>query len=181
MPDSSKQNTVRYRSLDFLGFPLYRVGTDGSVWTCRIPRHPDRVGNWKRMKCSICTGGYISFEFRSTEKKKRYLIHRLILECFVAPCPEGLECRHLDGNNQNNSLENLCWGTPKENAEDMIRLGTRKGENNGRAKLSVEDVKSIREKHGTGMFSYSSIAREYNVSVCLIRFIVLKILWKNVT
>ncbi len=28
-------SSVAYRSLDFLGFPDYRVGDDGSVWSCR--------------------------------------------------------------------------------------------------------------------------------------------------
>lgn len=35
MPDSDSIGAVAYRSLDFLGYPDYRVGDDGSVWTQR--------------------------------------------------------------------------------------------------------------------------------------------------
>lgn len=50
--------------------------------------------------------------------------HRLVLEAFVGPCPEGMETRHFNGNPLDNRLENLLWGTPVENASDCTRHGT---------------------------------------------------------
>jgi hypothetical protein len=50
-------------------------------------------------------------------------VHRVVLEAFVGPCPEGMECRHLDGNSANNQVDNLKWGTPSENRADIIRHG----------------------------------------------------------
>lgn len=50
-------------------------------------------------------------------------VHRAVLQAFVGPCPDGMECRHLDGNPRNNYLENLAWGTPVENRADVIRHG----------------------------------------------------------
>jgi hypothetical protein len=52
------------------------------------------------------------------------LVHRLVLLAFVGPCPPGYECLHDDGNPANNVLSNLHWGTPLENAQDMLRHGT---------------------------------------------------------
>ncbi len=52
------------------------------------------------------------------------VVHRLVLEAFVGPCPDGMECRHLDGNQTNNWLDNLAWGTKQENEADKIRHGT---------------------------------------------------------
>src|SRR5438270_713720 len=41
------------------------------------------------------------------EKKKNRFVHRLVLEAFVGPRPEGLEGCHNDGSPQNNHLSNL--------------------------------------------------------------------------
>ena len=53
-------------------------------------------------------------------------VHHLVLESFVGPRPEGMICRHLDGDPSNNKVENLAWGTYKENTADMNTHGTMK-------------------------------------------------------
>lgn len=58
-------------------------------------------------------------------------LHRLVLETFIGPCPKGMECRHLDGNPENNNIKNLCWGTHSENMKDMFKHGrSNKGKDN---------------------------------------------------
>ena len=50
------------------------------------------------------------------ESGRAYYISRLILETFVGPCPEGMEaCHYPDPCTNNNRLDNLMWGTRKEN------------------------------------------------------------------
>ncbi|WP_336158169.1 HNH endonuclease signature motif containing protein [Amycolatopsis sp. VC5-11] len=51
-------------------------------------------------------------------------VHRLVLEAFVGPRPEGQEARHLNGNPADNRLHNLAWGTSSQNKADMVRHGT---------------------------------------------------------
>ena len=53
-----------------------------------------------------------------------WLVHVLVLSTFVGPRPDGMEVRHLDGNSLNNSLENLAWGTHKENTQDAFVHGS---------------------------------------------------------
>lgn len=73
-------------------------------------------------------------------------VHQLVLEAFVGLCPDGMECRHLNGVRDDNRLENLCWGTRKENQNDKIVHGNSlKGERNPYAKLSNEDVVEIKK------------------------------------
>ena len=56
---------------------------------------------------------------------KPHLIHRLVLKTFIGPCPNGMQSRHFpDDNKANNCLDNLQWGTPKENGADKIVHGT---------------------------------------------------------
>lgn len=50
-------------------------------------------------------------------------IHSVILETFVGPPPEGMECCHGPGGAQDNRLVNLRWDTRKENAADYHRRG----------------------------------------------------------
>lgn len=57
-----------------------------------------------------------------TGRGKQY-VHRLVLEAFRGPCPEGWVCRHLDDNPDNNSLSNLVWGTESENMYDRVKNG----------------------------------------------------------
>jgi hypothetical protein len=53
------------------------------------------------------------------------MVHRLVLEAFVGPCPIGMQCRHFpDPNPANCNLKNLQWGTPMENTEDKRVHGT---------------------------------------------------------
>lgn len=74
-------------------------------------------------------------------------VHAFLLECFVGLAPEGMLCRHLDGNSLNNSLENLCWGTQQENNEDQAKHGTyvtgRKG-NSYKITGKTEEIKAMR-------------------------------------
>jgi hypothetical protein len=51
-------------------------------------------------------------------------VARLMLEAFVGPPPSSKHvARHLDDDRSHNLLENLAWGTPKQNAEDASRNG----------------------------------------------------------
>lgn len=88
---------------------------------------------------------------------------------------------HLDGNNQNNCLNNLKWGTHKENAEDRIKHGNWKvarGENSGTSVLNeskVREIKSLVNDHSDG-----EIARKFEVCPETIRKIRLSITWRHV-
>lgn len=50
-------------------------------------------------------------------------VHTLVLEAFVGPCPPGMMARHLNDNPTDNQLENLCWGTRRENSYDAVKNG----------------------------------------------------------
>lgn len=66
--------------------------------------------------------GYVEDYFYSDDivdkHKGDYKRHRLVAEAFL-PNPENLPIvRHLDDNPLNNSVDNLAWGTYKDNAQD---------------------------------------------------------------
>jgi hypothetical protein len=71
--------------------------------------------------------GYLRVTLCKEGKKARVRTHHLVLNAFIGPCPEGLQCRHLDGDRTNNHTENLKWGTPSENAYDRVKHGRKHG------------------------------------------------------
>lgn len=70
------------------------------------------------------------------------MVHRLMLEAFVGPCPPGMECRHLNGVADDNRLENLCWGTHLENEMDRRRHGTMANKNRKLSEASVAELRA---------------------------------------
>lgn len=175
----------------------YCVGDDGSLWSRVKQRRGDRAyyGEWKRLRPTPQYRGHLAVWLG---RGRQRLVHRVVLEAFVGPCPEGMECRHVDGNPANNRLDNLAWGTPKENFEDSARHGTaycytaenamrlrddrlklwnfvehKSGEKHHRAKLSDEQVRIIKATVDPARRDGTAtrLAREWNVSPELVRMI----------
>jgi hypothetical protein len=60
---------------------------------------------------------------RPGEPTRAFGIHKLMMQAFVGPCPDGMEVRHVDGNGLNNTLDNLEYATKRQNADDRVRDG----------------------------------------------------------
>ena len=54
-------------------------------------------------------------------------IHRLVLEAFVGPCPDGMEALHGNGDPADNRLANLRYGTRSDNMFDLVKHGGHRG------------------------------------------------------
>jgi len=67
--------------------------------------------------------GYLLVALARGGKKTPKLVHRLVIETFIGPCPDGMECCHRDSDKSNNRLENLRWDTRSENQIDRIENG----------------------------------------------------------
>ena len=67
--------------------------------------------------------GYLYICLWKERRRRGICVHRLVLEAFVGPRPQGMQCRHLNGHKRDNRLINLCWGTSAENAADRDRHG----------------------------------------------------------
>lgn len=159
-------------------FPGYWIYDDGRVWSS--PRGRNTPGRF--LSPSIMGEGYHRYVFYRDGKQCKKLAHRLVLEAFVGPCPEGMQCRHLDGNPQNNHVSNLCWGTAKENAGDKRRHGTQVhlcGEKSGSAKLTFEEVCEIRDLALDESYSQREIAKMYETTQANVSSIKLEKSWRS--
>lgn len=154
-------------SVDFL--PDTFISRDGRLWR-----------NGKEKKFTVAVNGYEVVSFSFNNKTKTFTKHRLLLHAFVSPCPEKCEALHINGNKLDNRLENLRWGTRKENVADAIKHGTATiGIKNGRAKLTPKMIKTIRQS-GLINDSIDKLSSQFQVSVITIRRVLNGLTYKGV-
>lgn len=104
---------------------------------------------------AIGSGQYRKISVRDTSiRKNRHMqIHRLVYLIYVGPIDPDKEINHIDANKLNNHISNLESVTSKENSVHAKNLGllyTPKGENNGNAIFSDDEVIKIRKLHKSG-------------------------------
>lgn len=105
---------------------LYLVYPNGCIESTLVH------GQWKNARTiqPIDNGdGYLFVRLTINGKRKKWMLHNLMATLFLGPKPgRAFQVRHLDGNPKNNRIENLAWGTAKENAQDREKHGrTSKG------------------------------------------------------
>lgn len=181
-------SSVAYKNIP--GFDGYRVGDDGSIWSCWesepiiVPGESGLRGRrykigttWRPLVGSPHKGGYRMLVHRG----RGVCVHRVVLEAFVGPAPEGMEACHNDGDPANNALSNLRWDTHAANNDDRFRHGTvPQGEHCGSSKLTEEAVKSIRAEYATGNTSCKKLGQKYGASQSTIHNIVRRSTWKHI-
>lgn len=115
----------------FLGF--YQASSFGRIKSLtRIIESKSRYGNkhFKTVRERILRpafrkDGHLHVGLSRDCRVSYYFVHQLVLLAFVGPCPEGMQCRHFpDDDPANNRLDNIQWGTPKQNGQDKIIHGT---------------------------------------------------------
>lgn len=168
MEDETNAREVRYRIAP--DHPTILMGSDGSVWESREPT-PNPNGYMR-----VTVG-----KTRHGKRKLRLYVHYLMLRTFVGVRPEGLLCRHLDDNRDNNRLDNLAYGNWQDNADDMVRNGnSSRGSGRHSAKLHESQIPAIRLLASEGICQ-AEISRRFGVSPATISEVVRGVTWKHVT
>jgi hypothetical protein len=163
-----------------IGWP-YEISPDGRVRSVDRIRRDGRRHKGRVLRTQILRAGYRYAYLCKDRRERNVAVHILVLTAFVGPRPKGMVCRHLDGDRLNNRVENLCWGTPEENSDDMDRHGTRvRGSRHFFAKLSEADAVAIFKRMAAGA-NGPSLAREYGVTHRIIYCIKNRILWRHAT
>lgn len=91
-----------------------------------LDRITDRGRKWrgKIMTPYVMDNGYAIVTLWRAGTQRPQLVHRLVLAAFYGKPKPGQEARHLNGDQADNRLSNLQWGTHSENQFDQVDHGT---------------------------------------------------------
>lgn len=111
------------------------------------------------------SGGYRHFSLTKNGQRRTISGHRLVVDAFLGPIPEGMQVNHKNGIKHDNRPENLEIVTLAENTRHSFYVLGRnmsKGSEHYRAKLTKTDVLKIRALHNEGI-NKQAIANEFGV------------------
>ncbi len=157
MPTGILHDGVEF--LEVPGFHGYAVSRCGLLVS-------NRRGKWRRLLGYVSNLGYVVHVlYDGLGGKFPKLLHRLVLEAWSGSPPvAGMFALHGDGNSLNNCIENLRWGTQKENYADSVGHGTNsRGEKHGCSTMTVAIVREIRHLREGGM-TYKAIGAMVGVT-----------------
>ena len=134
-------------------FSEYQVSNLGEVkhWGMNLKSCPN--GKYGYLSVTLWKGGYFI----------RVYIHHLVASAFIGACPKGFQHDHIDKDTSNNRVDNLRYCTVKEQNKFKAKSGVLKGERNGQAKLTRDQVIQIRQARGAGK-TLSEIATLFSIS-----------------
>src|SRR5699024_3383608 len=105
---------------------LYEVSDHGRVRSLDRVVHSENYARSVRgrmLKVNTAPDGRVSVNLFRDNIGYTRRVHRLVMEAFVGPCPEGMEVCHWNDNASDNRLSNLRYDTRSANTMDMIRNG----------------------------------------------------------
>ena len=121
---------------------LYEVSTYGRI------RSLKRITiDGKHLQERFINGGeypnhYKFVCLRKDGKNKNRLVHRLVAEAFIPNPGNCSDVNHIDGNKQNNNLNNLEWCTRSENLKHAVTIGLVKNQCKIRRKCKAVHITS---------------------------------------
>jgi hypothetical protein len=102
---------------------LYEVSNLGRIKSLErisLQKHllPEKI-----LKTAKNKYGYLKVTLHKNYKQKVVNVHRIVAETFI-PNPHNLPCvNHIDGNKENNCVDNLEWCTIQENNIHAFKTG----------------------------------------------------------
>lgn len=156
----------------------YLINEDGDIFD---------IKEKKLRKPEVSKRGYLRVSFYLYGKYKKRFVHRLVLATFnPVENMDKLQVNHIDGNKQNNNINNLEWCTNKENLEHAWKTGlcsncicNKSGDEAHHKKFSSEKVKLIKQDLKNGI-SYRQIGKKYDIAFSTVSQIANGITWKDV-
>lgn len=138
------------------GFDGYFASSLADIWSFQW-------GRWHKIKTWQSKAGYrYAGLYRGCRQEKRPVAWFVALAFHGVP-PKGSDCRHLDGNRQNDLPGNLAWGSRSQNIQDIAFYGGRS--------FTVEQVHETR-RLARGSKTYGQIAAALGLTVWQVNDIV---------
>lgn len=140
----------------------YQVSSIGSVrslaWTVLVKRGTQLVQKAKKgrvLRQTSSPRGYPCVSLFLDGARRTGNVHHLVASAFIGPRPSGMFVLHANDKKDDNRVENLRYGTAKENYEDMAangkasHRGLRPENGRERRKLTAVQVETVRSRRMT--------------------------------
>lgn len=147
-----RNENIIYKKEPVRGYEDYSVDVNGIVYSKK----------GKPLKYSINYRGYQIINFYVNHQRKGFGVHTLVAKQFIPNDDlNKTHVNHMDGNKQNNNVDNLEWTTPLENRRHAIEiLGKNdREENNPRARA----IKGV-DKNGKTL-NFNSIIKVQGILI----------------
>lgn len=177
---------------DYVGYSVYEDGTIKSYWKCRGGNTRIKAGHvltdieQRELKQSVDYKGYKRLRLKGTTSRRTFAVHRLVALAFIPNPKNKPQVNYIDGNKQNNHVNNLEWVTQEENMAHAVEIGLRssstykQGESNNLSKLTEIEVREIRRlKQNTDINIYE-LSSQFSVCVNTIKNIINYKTWKHI-
>lgn len=121
---------------DIAGYEgLYQISNLGRVKSLNYARqHKSSIKSLQ-----VKSNGYVKVDLKHNGKLSSMNVHRLVAKAFIPNPGNKSDVNHIDGNKENNRLDNLEWATRSEN---MYHCKKVLGKNAGRAPIPVVCVET---------------------------------------
>lgn len=107
----------------------YAVSDSGRLWSYHTDDFLTPYLNPARDRSGL---EYFRVDLRKDGDRRQVYVHHLVLEAFEGKRPNGAHAHHVDGNQHNNSRENLEWVNEEDHMDH--HNGTAEDEEAPRAK-----------------------------------------------
>jgi hypothetical protein len=156
---------------------ILQISNFGNAKTFDRVRSDNRIERGKTCSQKVKKNGYLEISIRNGEKKRWFLMHRLVAKLFLEETSETQCVNHKNGNKKDNRVENLEFTTFKENSNHAVRTGLCKNEEiHYKAKLTKLNVIEIRNS----VESNEELALKFGVSKSTIKYVKQRKTWKYV-
>lgn len=113
-----------FRSIE--NFPNYVIDSKGTILSIDYIDKRGYKRKGREIKQSTNNDGYKFVNLTNKDGNKTLRVHVLVAKAFI-PNPDNKETvNHIDGNKENNSVENLEWATRSEQQYHSYQLGLKK-------------------------------------------------------
>ena len=121
---------LKEKGFDVKPFYQYYVSSCGKVFGC----------TGRELKQETTNRGYKRLSLSINGKHERWSVHRLVALLFIPNPEQKLQVNHIDGNKENNNVNNLEWCSASENCKHAFRIGLK--ENKVKGKFGKDHIAS---------------------------------------
>lgn len=146
-------SNLEFRKIPSLNF-LYEINENGTIFRNVKSKKQNKI----KLDMHHSQKGYYVTFCRLKGKSTRVMIHRVVAECWLGPCPEGMEVDHIDRNSHNNDYRNLRYVTKSEQMKnrDHTRISQKGKENLDNARKAR--MKPVRLSNKNIIYTFESYA-----------------------